>query len=184
MDVEYRGIPGYPGYDAGDDGSIWSYWIQLPGFRVGGGWIIGTERRQLAQGKNKRGYKLVGIRRGSWIGIGVHRLVLLAFRGAPPPGMECRHLDGDPGNNQLSNLVWGTRKQNAADTIRHGRNPFAHQKKLRDALSCSDLPTSNPEKQRISESLNRRKPFWENGLRFFAVLIIQGPNLLRLDLGT
>lgn len=34
--------------------------------------------------------------------------------------MECRHLDGDPSNNQLSNLCWGTSAENAADRIEHG----------------------------------------------------------------
>ena len=29
----------------------------------------------------------------------VHKLVLLAFVGPRPKGMQCRHLDGDPGNN-------------------------------------------------------------------------------------
>lgn len=35
--------------------------------------------------------------------------------------METRHLDGDPGNNALSNLCWGTRQENAQDKVRHGR---------------------------------------------------------------
>jgi DNA-binding CsgD family transcriptional regulator len=34
--------------------------------------------------------------------------------------MECRHLDGDPTNNNVSNLQWGTRKDNVADAKRHG----------------------------------------------------------------
>ena len=50
----------------------------------------------------------------------VHKLVLLAFVGECPPGMEVRHLDGNPTNNCLSNLVYGTRSQNSYDTINHG----------------------------------------------------------------
>jgi len=38
----------------------------------------------------------------------VHRLVLEAFRGPCPKGCEASHLDGDPGNNRLENLVWET----------------------------------------------------------------------------
>jgi hypothetical protein len=34
--------------------------------------------------------------------------------------MECRHLDGDPANNHIDNLCWGTRSQNVYDAIRHG----------------------------------------------------------------
>jgi hypothetical protein len=51
----------------------------------------------------------------------VHVLVLLAFRGPRPPGHECRHLDGDPKNNNLSNLEWGTRRVNTGDRLRHGK---------------------------------------------------------------
>jgi hypothetical protein len=51
----------------------------------------------------------------------VHRLVLEAFVGPCPPGYQCCHWDGDPGNNHLENLRWGTPKDNADDTLRHGR---------------------------------------------------------------
>jgi len=51
----------------------------------------------------------------------VHRLVLLAFVGAPPKGMEACHYDGDPQNNNLSNLRWDTAKENWVDRKRHGR---------------------------------------------------------------
>ena len=50
-----------------------------------------------------------------------HRLVLIAFDGPCPDGMECRHLNGDPRDNRLANLRWGTRQENAADKALHGR---------------------------------------------------------------
>jgi hypothetical protein len=52
----------------------------------------------------------------------VHRLVLETFIGPCPPGMECRHLDGNPTNNKLNNLRWGTHKENIQDSIKHGTN--------------------------------------------------------------
>ena len=51
----------------------------------------------------------------------VHRLVLEAFVGPCPAGLECRHLDTDPLNNRLENLVWGTREENHADRLVMGR---------------------------------------------------------------
>ena len=53
----------------------------------------------------------------------VHKLVLLAFHGAPPEGMEVCHADGNRDNNNLSNLRYGTRSENARDRIVHGRGP-------------------------------------------------------------
>ena len=50
----------------------------------------------------------------------VHRLVLETFTGPCPDGMECRHLDGDASNNHISNLRWGTHKENESDKIAHG----------------------------------------------------------------
>lgn len=50
-----------------------------------------------------------------------HRLVALAFLGEPPfPGAQVRHMDGNNKNNALSNLKWGTPKQNHNDKYRHG----------------------------------------------------------------
>lgn len=50
----------------------------------------------------------------------VHRLVLEAFVGPCPNGMECCHEDGKPGNNRLNNLRWGTSLSNHDDRRRHG----------------------------------------------------------------
>lgn len=51
----------------------------------------------------------------------VHRLVLLAFDGPKPDGMETRHLDGVKTNNALSNLRYGTSSENSQDAMRHAR---------------------------------------------------------------
>jgi hypothetical protein len=51
---------------------------------------------------------------------GVHNLVSEAFLGAKPVGMETRHVDGDPTNNALSNLHYGTPSENAQDKKVHG----------------------------------------------------------------
>jgi len=52
----------------------------------------------------------------------VHCLILEAFVGLCPPGMEARHLDDDPTNNRLDNLAWGSRRENSADAIRNDRH--------------------------------------------------------------
>lgn len=52
----------------------------------------------------------------------VHRLVLLAFVGPCPEGMQTLHKDDDPTNNNLSNLEWGTPKRNHETIDRTGEN--------------------------------------------------------------
>lgn len=52
--------------------------------------------------------------------IKTHRLVALAFLGEPPAGMEVRHLDGNPANNVIANLAYGTHSENMRDKVRHG----------------------------------------------------------------
>jgi hypothetical protein len=50
----------------------------------------------------------------------IHILVLTAFKGIKPVGLETRHLDGDKTNNNIENLEWGTKKLNGEDRVRHG----------------------------------------------------------------
>ena len=66
----------------------------------------------------KRGYQHVALanRLHYW----VHRIILTTFKGAAPVNTECRHFDGDAGNNRLSNLGWGTHEENEADKQGHG----------------------------------------------------------------
>lgn len=49
----------------------------------------------------------------------VHRLVLETFISSCPEGFEVRHLNGDPRNNNLNNLKYGTSKENTQDSIKH-----------------------------------------------------------------
>jgi hypothetical protein len=49
------------------------------------------------------------------------RLVMLAFVGPCPPGMEVCHYDGNPTNNRLDNLRYDTHQANMEDAVRHGR---------------------------------------------------------------
>lgn len=56
----------------------------------------------------------------------VHHLVLEAFIGPRPDGMEACHGDGDARNNAVSNLRWGTHQSNEADKLAHGTHPKAN----------------------------------------------------------
>lgn len=55
----------------------------------------------------------------------VHHIVCKAFLGPRPDGLEIRHLDGNPANETLRNLAYGTHAENMADRVAHGRDPNA-----------------------------------------------------------
>ena len=73
---------------------------------------------------NPGGYPVVSLyRQGRPKNCYVHALVAEAFFGTRPKGMEVCHNDGDPTNNHLDNLRYGTRSDNMLDRVRHGTNP-------------------------------------------------------------
>lgn len=65
--------------------------------------------------------ELVG-KDGKRLSRSVHRLVLEAFVGPRPEGMQAAHRNGIVTDNRVSNLYWATVQQNAADRIAHGKH--------------------------------------------------------------
>jgi hypothetical protein len=120
--VRFRNIPCYPGYKAGSNGAILSCKKIGRSNRKRGPWRF-LDQHSLGRPGRHGELKYVGLSAGNNRSVRryVHRLVLEAFVGPRPAGLECRHLDGNPSNNDLSNLVWGTRKENVEDMQRHGR---------------------------------------------------------------
>lgn len=117
LEVERRPIPGWPGYEAGSDGSIWST------KRRGrfGKWDMAGGLRQMKVYRMPKGYLLAQLsKNGKYHWRLVHRLVLEAFVGACPPGLEACHWNGIKDDNRLANLRWDTRSANARDKERHG----------------------------------------------------------------
>ena len=68
----------------------------------------------------------------------VHRLLLETFGTPCPPGYDCRHLNGDPTDNRLENLKWGTRAENCEDARRHGRT-LTGEKNSQSRLTEADV---------------------------------------------
>lgn len=112
--VEYRDIAGWPGYRIGDDGNVFSMKLKRP----------------LALKPEKNGYIRVDLyNQGIKEKFLVHRLVLEAFVGPCPPGMETRHLNGKRSQNNKGNLEWGTKSENGFDRLRHGTHVFTRGEK-------------------------------------------------------
>ncbi len=105
--VEFRQVLGWGDYAVSKCGRVLSR-------RKTGRWL----RRKPS--KDAGGYFVLPLCRESGRSMmKVHRLVLLTWVG-PARGMVARHLNGDPSDNRLENLRWGTHAENTADKMRHG----------------------------------------------------------------
>lgn len=93
----------------------------------GHGRVRNTRTGKLLTGwLNEEGYRRVtlkvdGKRKTAY----VHRLVAEAFLGPCPEGQQVRHWDGNPDNNRIDNLLYGTPSQNVLDTVRYGNHTQA-----------------------------------------------------------
>lgn len=115
---QWRPVVGYErAYEVSDQGRVRSVDRLV---RANSGWRNTGVRyfTPSSSGKNKK-YKRVLLRNPDKQRP-VHQLVLEAFVGPRPENCEVRHLDGDPSNNRLDNLAWGTKAENQADKIKHG----------------------------------------------------------------
>lgn len=115
-DVRWRPVVGYEGlYSVSDQGRVWSVpRIDALG-RFRGGRFLTT--------KSGDPYTQVTLSRdGKWRSLNVHTLVLTAFVGPRPAGMQGCHGNGDPRDNRLENLRWDTPRANNFDTVAHGKN--------------------------------------------------------------
>ena len=112
MTEEWRAISGHPGYEVSDRGRVRS-WVR-PGR---------TRKRTLTPHiltltPASGGHLYVALSYGQKEY--VHRLVLTAFVGPCPYGLEACHWGDDPNNNKVNNLRWDTRAGNSADRDRLG----------------------------------------------------------------
>ena len=113
--VEYREVPGFPGYRVGNDGTLWSK--RRSGKRPET-WVSETWRLIHGVQVSSGHLQITLFDHGRRHAVFVHRLILESFVGPCPEGMECRHLNGNPKDNRLANIAWGTRKENHADRVR------------------------------------------------------------------
>lgn len=130
-------VPGFPDYWATPDGKVYSRFgkgrpkdgvkHQLPEGMV----------RELIGGTHKFGYRQIMLHRSGKRHSRLAQIVILeTFVSPRPKGAVCRHLDGNPKNNALCNLAWGTTLENIQDKLRHGtqeRGESHHGAKLTEA---------------------------------------------------
>ena len=118
-------VVGYEGlYEVSDQGRVFS----CPRTTSRGNSTYRVQGKELTPAPlgRSRGHLVVnlcrnGIQRTAY----VHRLVLEAFVGPCPPGMEACHANDISGDNRLVNLRWDTSSANHFDAVNNGRHHWA-----------------------------------------------------------
>ncbi|WP_079134545.1 HNH endonuclease [Streptomyces sp. EN16] len=103
--VSFAPVHGFPRYTVCSDGTLY-------------GW---KHAAALNPKVTKWGYREVVLTdRGRRRYCKIHTIVLEAFVCPRPDGLEAAHMDGNPANNDVSNLAWVTHAENIAHKERHG----------------------------------------------------------------
>lgn len=117
MKVEYRFIADFPGYLVGSDGTVWTMWKKNGRNKA----YLGRGAKKLRDCISGRYAQVALTKCGKMYYRKVHILVLEAFVGPRPEGMEgCHFPERDTRNNNLENLRWGTKSENYQDRHAHG----------------------------------------------------------------
>lgn len=110
----YIEVDGFPGYWVGSDGSLWSQ--RRPDGRPG----LVDDWRRVRGCVTAHGYVQISLQRdGRACRVQLHRLVLEAFHGPCPGGMQACHNNGVKTDNRAENLRWDTPSANQYDRERH-----------------------------------------------------------------
>jgi hypothetical protein len=120
LDQDWRPIPGHERYEISNKGHVRRDMKLLKQTRGG-----------------KYGHQMVTVYRndGKQWRVGVHQLLALVFIGPAPEGkpFAC-HINGHAWDNTSDNIYWGSREENTADMVRHGRAAATRAQSVRNHL--------------------------------------------------
>lgn len=142
---EWRTVPGWERYYVSNEGGVFDA-INRTMLQIGD-----YQRVVLYKSRVRSGRK-----------VSPGRLVLEAFVGPCPEGMECCHWDDNRLNNHISNVRWGTRGDNITDAYRNGRGDKSGEKN-----GCAVMTEAN-----VLEAIELRKtdvkawPYYRLGERY------------------
>jgi hypothetical protein len=137
----WRPVVGWEGlYDVSDRGRVRT--VARTGVRRDGSRCPVPPRIRALIPNQRSGHLYVGLSDGGRVRQAkVHHLVLEAFVGPCPPGMQCCHFDDDPANNNIRNLRWDTGSANMLDRVRNGRHPMAQKTRCKNGHLFDEVNT-------------------------------------------
>lgn len=136
----WKWIPGFENqYQASNYGNIKSFKVN----KTNGSIMQGNTLKDGRKRVNLNGKKYL-----------VHRLILLTFNPEGPNKEKCLvlHKDGNPSNNSLSNLQWGSYKDNANDELMF--------------LRCANTRKKTEENRRVQQQLFYEDEVWKDILGY------------------
>ena len=157
-----------PGYMVSPCGAVW-----------GSGKTRGKAFMRLKPKVGRGGYLWVQVRlRGANTKVPVHRTVAYAFMVKTNDDHQVRHLDGNPHNNALSNIRWGSAKENADDREAHGRTAWGEKNGSArhsdaDVASAMAMLSSGKTQRAVAAAFSCSQATvwrWARGLRRVAAL--------------
>jgi hypothetical protein len=111
----WRAVPGHEGsYEVSDHGRVRSVDRMV---YAGQGKFRHAPGVMLRPTTHRDGHLHLLLQKKHWF---VHQLVMLAFVGPYPDGMEICHRNGIKNDNRLSNLRYDTPRSNNLDRVKHG----------------------------------------------------------------
>lgn len=152
---KWQAVPGYEGlYEVSDQGRVRSLDRHVPNnFRLSG--FMFVRGKMMVPVDDGKGYLRAGLtRRNRKAHHRIHQIVLMAFVGPCPDGLEVRHLNGIKTDNRLENLQYGTKWENVQDILKHGNHG------MKNRVNCKNghpLVWSDGRNQRYCPICTREK---------------------------
>ena len=141
MKEQWKPVVGYEGcYEVSNEGRVRSVDRYVRHSRGKNGYKL-YKGQQIRTPQVPRGYLVFTANKCGKKSFYVHRLVMQAFVGDCPEGLEVCHFDGNPKNNHLTNLRYASHQDNMDDREIHG-NTFRgerHSNAILTELQVSEI---------------------------------------------
>jgi len=161
-------VQGYEGaYEVSNEGEVYSLARTVLG--VDGTVYPFKAKKKVKNTNTQTGYFTVSLYKNNQSILQyVHRIVAEAFIPNPENKKEVNHIDGDRQNNNVSNLEWNTRSENAQHAVRTGLKIYTNRLTKDEFLECLQAIIGGESYLSLSKRVPYQVPFLSVKLRRIA----------------